>query len=78
MALVADLAPFGRLDLVPLDDGRWEVRIVENLRTPMPVVLRAVEAWLEVWNAQETTVHIAGKPRRMRAREAGTRNAPTV
>jgi hypothetical protein len=63
MALVAELSAFGTPDLVPLDDGRWEVQLSDTARTPMPHVLRAVQSWLVVWNEPETTVHVADRPR---------------
>jgi hypothetical protein len=68
MALVSELMPLGKADLVRLDDGRWEVQLFDAARTPTARVLRTVETWLAVWNESATTVHIAGRPRLLPAR----------
>jgi len=69
MALVAELERFGRPDLVVLADGRWEVLLRDDVRSPISEILCVVQTWLGVWRTAETTVHIAGRPRIMSAPE---------
>ena len=78
MALVADLAALGRPDLVPLGDEVWEVHLFGAGRTPLPEVLHVVETWLGIWGAGQTTVHIAGRPRTLVARDIGSGGSPGV
>ena len=68
MALLTELMPLGKADLVQLDDSRWEVHLSHAARTPTAQVLRTVETWLALWNESGTTVHIAGRPRLLPAR----------
>jgi len=78
MALVADLAALGQPDLVPLGNEEWEVQLNGAARTPVADVLRVIETWLGLWGAKQTTVHIAGRPRTLVAREMSNPGQPGV
>jgi hypothetical protein len=53
--------PYARTDLVPLEDDRWEVRIVESSEDELDVVLHAVARWAADHQLDETKVLVDGR-----------------
>jgi hypothetical protein len=53
--------PFARIDLVPLTDERWEVRIDESSEDELDAVLHAVVRWAEACRVDEAQVLVDGE-----------------
>ena len=56
-----DLLPYAQTDLVPLEDERWEVRIIESSEDELDVVLHAVARWADDHRLDETHVLVDGE-----------------
>ena len=53
--------PFASIDLVPIADERWEVRIDESSEDELDAVLHAVARWAAVCEVDEAQVLVDGK-----------------
>jgi hypothetical protein len=51
-----------RTDVVPLDDERWEVRVVESTDDELDAVLLAVARWAAANGVAERCVLLDGRP----------------
>ena len=60
--LVRDLVPFARTDLVPLTEGRWEVRVEESTEDELDAVLHAVARWAATCEVQRSRVLVDDEP----------------
>jgi hypothetical protein len=53
--------PFARIDLVPIADERWEVRIDESSEDELDAVLHAVARWAAACRVDEAQVLVDGE-----------------
>jgi hypothetical protein len=53
--------PFARIDLVPLTDERWEVRVDESSEDELDAVLHAVARWAAACRVDEAQVLVDGE-----------------
>jgi hypothetical protein len=53
--------PFARIDLVPLADERWEVRVDESSEDELDAVLHAVARWAAACRVDEAQVLVDGE-----------------
>ena len=60
--LVRDLVGFARIDLVPLEGDRWEVRIDESSEDELDAVLHAVARWAVECSLANAQVLVDGEP----------------
>jgi hypothetical protein len=61
-ALVSDLVPFARTDLVPLEGERWEVRVEESSDEELDAVLHAVARWATGMSVERPRVLVDDAP----------------
>ncbi len=60
--LLSDLVPFARIDVLPLDDERWEVRVEESSGEELDAVLLAVARWTAANGLPQRCVQLDGRP----------------